>query len=250
MLDKSTRPAKAFTLIELLVVVAIIAVLVAMLLPALSVARRSAQGVACSSNLHQIGTAFSYYADEFNGFFPIPVQVDQRGRFPWDTKLEGYLKTPLQFPPSEAEKKCVFVCPSDLIPRFSAISGHPDWVVPRSYGMLGWKYDSWVWAYANQYFLVNSFSLPSQQFLTTEWPNPYNIRGPDWPGYIISRELWEKGFENAGPFAQQGRIWEDMSPVKAGGYHGPGMINYLFVDGHVERLAMDQAGNDIHWKPQ
>ncbi|NLX06649.1 MAG: DUF1559 domain-containing protein [Phycisphaerae bacterium] len=55
-----------FTLIELLVVVAIIAVLVSMLLPALSAARERAQSVVCMSNLKQLGHGFAIYEGEFN----------------------------------------------------------------------------------------------------------------------------------------------------------------------------------------
>ncbi len=257
MVSKPNHPLKAFTLIELLVVVAIIAVLVALLLPGLSMARRSAQGVACAANLHQIGMAFSYYADEYNKKLPLPVWVDKYNpntiRIPWDTKLEGYLKTPLRFPPSATDKKCIFVCPSDNIPRFSAISDHPDWVVPRSYGMLGWKYDGWAYAYSDpdcKWFSTNDFSFPSQQFIVTEWPNPWNIRGPDWPGYKISLEMWEYGYEHLDIHQNPGHPVVEMAPKKVGGYHGPGMINYLFVDNHVERLDMDEAGKDIHWRPQ
>ncbi len=58
---------KAFTLIELLVVVAIIAVLMAVMLPSLSRAREQAKTTACLSNQRQIGTAITMYASEFNG---------------------------------------------------------------------------------------------------------------------------------------------------------------------------------------
>ncbi|MDW8343731.1 MAG: prepilin-type N-terminal cleavage/methylation domain-containing protein [Verrucomicrobiae bacterium] len=59
---------KAFTLIELLLVVAIIALLAAILLPALNTARERARSIACASSLRQIGLAFQLYPDDYNGY--------------------------------------------------------------------------------------------------------------------------------------------------------------------------------------
>jgi prepilin-type N-terminal cleavage/methylation domain-containing protein/prepilin-type processing-associated H-X9-DG protein len=61
----------SFTLIELLVVVAIIAVLVSVLLPALNSARRQARAVVCGSNLSQIGKALFLFANDNNEMIPV-----------------------------------------------------------------------------------------------------------------------------------------------------------------------------------
>jgi len=60
----------AFTLIELLVVVSIIALLIAILLPALSQAKRMALKVACGSDLRQVGIALTAYATDHRGYYP------------------------------------------------------------------------------------------------------------------------------------------------------------------------------------
>jgi prepilin-type N-terminal cleavage/methylation domain-containing protein/prepilin-type processing-associated H-X9-DG protein len=67
---KPMNCGKAFTLIELLVVIAIIGILLAILVPALKIAKDQAKAVVCSSNLKQIGMAADTYAEENNDYIP------------------------------------------------------------------------------------------------------------------------------------------------------------------------------------
>jgi prepilin-type N-terminal cleavage/methylation domain-containing protein/prepilin-type processing-associated H-X9-DG protein len=88
---------RGFTLIELLVVLSVIALLVALLLPALTNARESGRRAVCLSNLRQIGQAFHMYANDFKGQAPdswfvdtnySPVQIPPDGK--WMLRLASY----------------------------------------------------------------------------------------------------------------------------------------------------------------
>ena len=70
-MEGSSLVCNRFTIIELFIVISIIAILAAMLLPALNSARRKAQTISCRGNLKQIGQAFSMYAGENKDHYPV-----------------------------------------------------------------------------------------------------------------------------------------------------------------------------------
>ncbi|MBR7130933.1 MAG: DUF1559 domain-containing protein [Lentisphaeria bacterium] len=112
-----------FTLIELLVVIAIIAILAAILLPALNSARERGRTAACINNLRQISTAAAMYSDASDGYFveyqPKQFCGNTLNFLKWMHALDSY--TPMiEFVSTSDYAKCgtILQCPSD--PDFNA----------------------------------------------------------------------------------------------------------------------------------
>ncbi|MCK5806322.1 MAG: DUF1559 domain-containing protein [Lentisphaeria bacterium] len=94
---------KKFTLIELLVVIAIIAILAAMLLPALSQAREKARAINCTNQLKQLSLSMLLYADTFDEQFPQVLDLSN-GTF-WTDRLAIVNMSP-------ADNHAMYECPS------------------------------------------------------------------------------------------------------------------------------------------
>ena len=172
-----------FTLIELLVVIAIIAILAAMLLPALNSARMKAYGANCSGNLKQHGTAIAMYTDTNDGYFPVDNlgsgQPQGYGFAHWKWQMAPYLGITVENQAAnstEAAKqieltKGAFACPAFRPADPAALASLP--LFGGGYGYNGYAYAdvggvrvSLGMGYIGLYVKTTKVTMPSETLNT------------------------------------------------------------------------------------
>jgi prepilin-type N-terminal cleavage/methylation domain-containing protein/prepilin-type processing-associated H-X9-DG protein len=210
----------AFTLIELLVTIAIIAILAALLLPALSKSKDKAQGVTCASNIKQLAIAWLLYADENAELFVnnhgVPETLARRQT--WANNVQDWLasddNTNLTFlsdsklGPFANHATKIYKCPSDRQPA------------PNGERIRTMSMNAMV---GNPGELTNRFNpLYLQFYKSADVPQPSNF-------FVFLDE--QADTLNDGFFVN--RLDDYMWGNVPGSYHN-GSMNLSFVDGHVE----------------
>jgi prepilin-type N-terminal cleavage/methylation domain-containing protein/prepilin-type processing-associated H-X9-DG protein len=216
---------RTFTLIELLVVIAVIAILAALLLPALRMAKEKGRVASCTNNLRQIWLGAELYAGDWNDVLPCQITAATAPNCnAWDYRIERVVKKNV---PMGLRKWKILYCPSDLRTwsQISASCGGgttpatTSW--QRSYGMM-------------RNTTATLFDLKEEGF-ANQFRRVSDIQDPTGTIYIGER------YQGAGAGYNQGNVTgsellrgASMSTV-ATNFHTDGN-NYLFADGHVKFL--------------
>ena len=176
---RSAFSAPAFTLVELLVVIGIIALLISILLPALSQAREQARAVKCSNNMRQIYLYTMMYVQDNKGFLPVPPSVLDGPASSITYPLAFYMLNGATsgtgfgdydysqgtlmeyFPTSVDARQQIFTCPSDQNGAGTVALSTTTSVVIRNFsysfnGMLNWSFTGTGGSTTPNYFGVHS----------------------------------------------------------------------------------------------